>query len=80
MSTETKPKRDRHKVMRTKTDRGGKSLEMKKRTVKLSEEENFMLQYILDNKMSNNKKISMRDFFAAYIEEEYNKLMINNNK
>ena len=75
MSAETtKPKRIRDKVMRAKTDRGGKSLDMKKRTVKLSEEENAMLQYILDNKMSNNKKISMRDFFAAYIEEEYKKM------
>lgn len=79
-----KPKRDRNKVTRVKADRGGKSLEMKKKTVKLSEEEDAMLQYILDNKMveedkvtnktTGKGKISMRDFFAECIREEYNRM------
>lgn len=73
MNTET-IKRDRNKTTRVKTNRNGANDSLKQRKVRLTEEEDAMLQYILDNKMVGKHKISMRDFFANYIVEEYNKM------
>lgn len=75
----TKTKRDRNKVMRVRTERNGMNDSLKQRKVRFTDEEDAMLQYILEHKMVGDKKISMRDFFAACIKEEYDNLK-NENK
>lgn len=50
------------------TDRNGKSKDMKKRTVRLTESENFKLNTLLAN-----SGMTLRDYIANLIEIEYEK-------
>ncbi|EGT3617261.1 hypothetical protein [Clostridium perfringens] len=54
------------KIKRSYKDREGNSLEMKKRTIRLTNEENEMLDEILDI-----TKLSLRDLISEMIEERY---------
>lgn len=48
------------------TDRGGESLQMKKRTVRLTEDENEMLEELL-----KHTGVTLRDLIAEMIEERW---------
>ena len=54
------------------TDRNGKSQEMVKRSFRLTDEENAML-----NHLTAQTGLTLRDLMAQLVEEKYNKLKKN---